>query len=163
MNRPPLALLHIALACAALILGAFIFAMRKGTRRHRQVGYGYVIAMLATNLSALFIFRLSGHPGPFHLAALFSLATTAAGFVPAYTRRPRDSWLARHYEFMAWSYVGLLAAAAAEATSRLPAAPFWGTVIGTSAAVIAAGGVLIVRNRARFKSWAVGTNIPSAN
>lgn len=145
-----LARLHILVACAALIFGPIIFVLPKGTRRHKQIGYAYIICMVMMNLTALAIYRLSGRFGPFHTAAIFSLATVIAGFVPAFTRRPRGRWLALHYEFMAWSYVGLLAAAAAEGTTRLPAAPFWGTVVATSAAVFVIGGAVVVRLRSRF-------------
>lgn len=108
--------------------------------------------MLAMNITALAIFRRYGRFGPFHLAAIFSLATTLAGFIPAFTRRQRARWLALHYEFMAWSNVGLLAAAGAEATTRLPAAP-WGAVAATSAAMFAAGAAVVVHNRSRFLKW----------
>lgn len=114
---------HIGTAISALVFGVCVLLTRKGTRLHRQFGYAYVFNMLGLSISALLIYRLTGHFGPFHAAALASLITLMAGFGAAYMRLPAGRWLALHYEFMSWSYVGLVAAAVSEATTRLPAAP----------------------------------------
>lgn len=131
------AAIHIVSAVVALAAGALVFLLPKGTGRHRLVGRVYVVAMLVLNLTALMIFRLFGTFGPFHVAALFSLATVVPAFLTVYLRRP--GWLERHYFLMSFSYVGLLAAAAAEAATRLPRAPFWGAVALSSLLVLAAG------------------------
>src|SRR6185503_14329416 len=115
MTYPFLSGLHIGAAVSALIFGICVFLTRKGTRLHKQFGYAYFFNMLGLNFSALFIYRLTGHFGPFHGAALASLLTLIAGFVPAYFRLPHGRWLERHYEFMTWSYVGLVAAGVSEA------------------------------------------------
>jgi uncharacterized membrane protein len=109
---------HFAAALVALALGALVLLERKGTPSHRAIGAGYVTAMLMTNLTALAIFRLTGRFGPFHALPLLSLATVAWG-LRAVLRR-RQGWLLTHYHCMAWSYVGLLAAAAAEIAVRVP-------------------------------------------
>lgn len=141
--------LHLASALAALLLGGGVFLLPKGGRRHRGLGYGYVAAMLLLNGTALLIYRLTGHAGPFHVAALFSLATVVAGFLPAYRRRPRGQWLHWHYAFMCWSYVGLVAAGASEVATRLPEAPFWGGVVAASLVIFVVGGILIEWGRPR--------------
>ena len=141
---------HVIAAVAALLLGSIVFLNRKGTRLHVQVGFGYVVSLLVMNATALGIYRLSGGPNAFHVGALFSLATVVAGWVPAIRRKPRDSWLRYHFEFMSWSYVGLVAAAVSEAGTRLPHAPFIGAVLAGSAAVFLLGGMLIVRARLRY-------------
>ena len=97
--------------------------------------------MLVTNLSALSIFRLFGGFGPFHAAALVSLGTVIPAFLTVRRRNP--GWLVRHYYWMTFSYVGLLAALASEVATRLPEAPFWGTVLAASLVVILIGGVVI--------------------
>ncbi len=139
---------HIGCAISALILGLCVLLVRKGTRIHKQLGYAYFFNMLGLNISALFIYQLTGHFGPFHGAALASLLTLIAGFVPAYRRLPRERWLEFHYEFMNWSYVGLIAAGVSEAATRLPSAPFWPAVIVSMVAVFLLGGILISRGRA---------------
>jgi uncharacterized membrane protein len=109
---------HFAAALAALALGLVVLIERKGTLTHRLIGCGYVTAMILLNVTALGVYRLTGHFGPFHALALVSLATVIAGVAVVWRRRP--NWLRRHYDFMAWSYVGLLAAACAESATRLP-------------------------------------------
>ena len=109
---------HFALATAALILGAVTLSQDKGGSRHRVLGYLYSAALLLVNLSALSVYVDSSRTGPFHILALVSLATLAAGFIPAFLRRPRRSWLHAHAYFMSWSYVGLVAAGVAQTTTK---------------------------------------------
>ena len=106
--------------------------------------------MAVMNLTALGLYRLTGQFNAFHVGALMSLATVVAGMVPAVRRQPRDRWLRYHFEFMSWSYVGLMAGAVSEAATRLPQAPFWGAVVAGSAAVFVLGGFLVVRARSTY-------------
>jgi uncharacterized membrane protein len=79
----PLGMVHFIAALSSLLLGALVLLTRpKGNRRHRQLGWAYVIAMLTLNVTAMMIYRLFAGFGPFHVAALISLATVAMG-VPA--------------------------------------------------------------------------------
>lgn len=142
--------LHIGTAISALIIGLCVMFARKGTRLHKQLGYAYFCNMLGLNLSAFFIYRLTGHFGPFHGAALASFITLLAGFIPAYLRLPSGRWLELHYEFMNWSYVGLVAAGISEALTRLPSSPFWLAVALGSLTVFGVGGVLIARGRGKY-------------
>jgi uncharacterized membrane protein len=151
----PLGQVHFLTALIALVSGAWVLLRRKGTARHRQVGWLYVASMLALNVSALLIYRLTGTFGPFHFAALISLATLLAGVVQARRRLRGDrNWLPRHYFYMTWSYLGLAAAAVAETATRLPAlqsvaggptAAFWTAVVIASVAVFTVGAMLIRR------------------
>ena len=109
---------HFAAALAALLFGLLVLVDHKGTPAHRTIGAAYVAAMIATNLTALGVYRLTGAFGPFHALALLSLATVGCGVAAVLLRR--RGWLATHYYCMAWSYVGLLAAAAAEFVTRAP-------------------------------------------
>jgi len=136
---------HVSLSLGAMAMGARILLMDKGTPRHRQMGQVYVFAMLGLNLSALMIYRLFGYFGPFHWAALFSLVTVLAGFIAARRARPRGGWLYLHAHMMLWSYVGLLAAAVSEITTRLLQYPFGLTVALSSALVFVLGGLAINR------------------
>jgi uncharacterized membrane protein len=134
---------HTVLASLSLTLGAIVVLRRKGDRWHRTIGHFYVAGMLATNITALNIYDLFGRFGPFHVAAVVSLATVIAGLVPAVIRRPRNGWFETHAYFMSWSYVGLVAAAVAEAAVRLPTVPFTPAVIAGTLLVTAAGALLI--------------------
>lgn len=142
---------HLVASVSALTFGLWVLLIRKGTYLHKWLGYAYFFNMLGLNLSAFFTYRLTGHFGPFHGAAIASLITLIAGFVPAYLRYPRMGWLELHYEFMNWSYVGLVAAAVSEGLTRLPSSPFWGAVLAGSMTVFLVGGVLIIRGRGRYR------------
>jgi len=121
----PIGEAHTAFATAALVLGAWNASRPKGTGMHRLVGHAYYVAMLGVNGTAFMIYEVFGTFGPFHALALVSLLTLFAAMVPALLRRPRDRWRHWHAYFMLYSYVGLVAAAAAEAGVRLP--PIWST------------------------------------
>jgi uncharacterized membrane protein len=141
--------IHISTAMTALLFGAFVFPMTKGTRLHKALGYLYAAALLATNVTAFGLYHLTGHFGMFHVAAIVSFLTLIAALIPVITRRPRKSWLTLHYKYTSWSYVGLLAAALSEAAVRLPHAPFWPAVAFGSAIFFGIGGWLIARLRDR--------------
>jgi uncharacterized membrane protein len=94
---------HIGTAVSALVFGLCVILIRKGTRTHRQLGYAYFFNMLGLNISALFIYQLSGHFGPFHGAALASLLTLIAGF--SQHTAPRGRWLELHLNSW-WSMLG---------------------------------------------------------
>lgn len=129
-----------------MIAGLMLVLLTKDTRLHRRIGYAYVASMVV-NLSSLFVFSLTGRFSPFHIAALFGLATVIAGFVPVFLRKPVGGWLDLHLKFMIWSYIGLLAAAASEAAVRIPESRFWWAVIINSAVIIVAGAFLLTRHR----------------
>ena len=145
---------HLIAAIAALAIGALVLLTSpKGTRRHRQIGWTYTVAMLVLNVTALMIYRLFGRFGPFHAAAIVSLVTLAWGVWCALqaksSRRGRDlarraRWVNRHYYFMTWSYVGLWAAAVSEVATRVPAfrpGPGQGLAFGLT---VAAATILVV-------------------
>jgi len=69
---------HALVALAMLVLGAWQLAATKGTRRHRVVGWLFVLGMAYVAISALFISELQtwGYFSPIHLlipVTLFSL------------------------------------------------------------------------------------------
>jgi uncharacterized membrane protein len=131
-----LGLVHTLFGLAALLAGGAVVIGRKGTRIHRRIGRGYLAAMLLLNVTALMIYDLYGRFGPFHAAALISLATVLAGIVPILRRRPQGTWMELHATFMSWSYVGLIAAFIAEIATHVPGVRFgWGVAVATIAAV----------------------------
>lgn len=136
---------HFVFAIAAIVVGAGLALLPKATRAHVWMGRGYATLMVGLNATAFMLYNLFGHFGPFHFAALVSLVTVVMGWIPVRRRRPAK-WIEHHALWMSWSYVGLLAAAAAETLSRIPDAPFWGMVVGASLAVVAIG-ALVIRSR----------------
>jgi uncharacterized membrane protein len=151
---------HTSAAMAALLFGAFVFPMIKGTRLHKLLGYLYAAALLTTNVTAFGLYHLTGHFGMFHIAAIVSFLTLLAALIPVISRRPRKSWLSLHYKYTSWSYVGLLAAAVSEASVRLPHAPFWPAVAFGSAIFFGIGGWLITRMKDRTVERAA-TKLPA--
>ena len=150
----PLGMVHVIAALIALASGAVVVLRRKGTPSHRRIGWVYAASMLVLSITALAIYRLTRTFGPFHVAAVISLVTLVAGIIPAWRRQPRESWLDRHYFFMSWSYLGLLAATVAETASRVPAVQafgggptpaFWVAVVIASIAVFVIGARVIRR------------------
>nr|WP_298896583.1 DUF2306 domain-containing protein [uncultured Altererythrobacter sp.] len=108
---PLMAGLHVACAFLALVCGMVVILRRKGGKRHKQVGYVYVAAMLAVNISALLQAELT-LANPFVIASFASLITVAAAMVCAFRFRASRSpgILAAHGTMMGWSYFGLLTA-----------------------------------------------------
>lgn len=137
-------LFHLVAALVAIASGGVVLARRKGTRAHRALGWTFAASMLAMNGSALFITRLTGRWGPFHVAAVVSLATLAVGVLSMRLGAP-ERRVERHYYWMTWSYVGLLAAAVSETLTRLPRAPFWWMVLAGTLLVVFLGKRLITR------------------
>ena len=75
--------------------------------------------------------------------ALFSLASVLLGYFPARSRQP--GWKVQHAYYMSGSYVGLIAALAAEVLTRTPWLPFLGSVAVASFSVILIGVLLMFR------------------
>lgn len=158
MTYPLVSLLHIGFAVVAILTGCVVLLRVKGTRVHRRLGFLYCASMVILNVSSCFIFSLTGEASLFHALAAFSLLTVLIGYAAAAWRIPRGGWLELHQHFMAWSYIGLLAAAAAEAAVRIPETRFWWAVVAASFTVIAAGGIVLATRlpglRARYGSLA---------
>ena len=138
--------LHALLGVVAFALGLRVVLRRKGTRSHRRTGRLYVAAMLLLNLTALSIYDLFGFFGPFHVAAVISLATLAAGLYPMYFARHSPHRFELHAWFMAWSYGGLVAAAVAEVAVRVPGIHF-GAAAGGATVLALSGAALIIHTR----------------
>ena len=134
MTSSSFAAAHLTAAIAALALGLAVFVARKGTDAHRLFGAAFVLAMIVLNVTALVIYRLTGQFNPFHGLALMSLATTLWGIVLVLRRR--ESWVVSHLRMMFFSYLGLLAAAAAEGVLRLG---LLRPLVGRPSGVIAVG------------------------
>jgi uncharacterized membrane protein len=139
------AYVHIGASVLALVAGALVFVARKGNRLHRRLGWAYTMGMIVLNVSALFLYRLTGAFTPFHIGAIVSLVALSIG-VLTLRRAPAPGRVQQHALWLSGSYVGLCGAAAAELTTRVPdQAPFWPTVAITSAVVMLVGGALIGR------------------
>ncbi|MBO0934208.1 DUF2306 domain-containing protein [Fibrella aquatilis] len=142
---------HLGAALLSLLFGTGVFALPKATRLHKQVGYGYVAAMVVLNGTAFMIYHLFGKFGPFHYLALFSSLSIVAGMAPVVLKKPTDGWLIMHYQFMNWSVVGLYAAFWAETLTRtLPIRQFWPIVIAATTVTMIIGSYFIRKHQKRL-------------
>lgn len=119
----PTALVHTALGVVALATGLFVLARRKGDRPHRIAGRVYAGALAALCVLSFGLrdsTQFFAGLGPFHVAAVVSFVTVSAGVVVV--RRRRENWLAAHYMWMAWSYIGLVMATGGHVVNPLFAA-----------------------------------------
>ena len=136
--------IHLLTAIAALISGAVVGFARKGTRSHRRVGWIYFVSMVLLNGTAFFIYGLFDGFGPFHFAAIVSGVTVLLGFIAAFWRWPKKTWVAGHAYWMAWSYVGLCAAAVSEVSTRYLHMNF-GLTVGIATLVVVGIGSRIIK------------------
>lgn len=110
--------LHTLAGLIAILAGIPVLGMTKGSRGHRLRGRLYLVAMLATNLSALAIYA----HGSFNLAhwmTLLNLGLLGIAFAAARLRRPVRGWIHLHAGAMALSYFLLLFATVNEVFLRL--------------------------------------------
>jgi uncharacterized membrane protein len=153
---PPLLMIsfaHVFLSVVCLFVGGYVFLRPKGTQLHRWLGRVYAISMICLNVAALGIYHLTGHFNLFHMTAILSLILVLTGWAQVLFRHRLRNWFYRHYVYMCWSYVALLAAACNEAFVRL--APLkeivhrdgnW-VIIAAQVVLLAAAALLIKRNR----------------
>lgn len=139
-----------------MVIGTLVLLLPKGTRTHRFLGYLYFYLMIVMNGTAFMIYGLFGTFGPFHVAALASFATLMAGFIPVLRRKPANKWLILHFTFMYFSIVGLYAAFASEALTRIPKSPFFTMVIFASLTITGIGVMFYIKIRPRWSNYLNG-------
>jgi uncharacterized membrane protein len=151
----PFGVVHAAAGVVALVAGVVVFLGRKGTARHVRVGWVYVASMLWVDGSALLIRHLTGRFNLFHALAAVSLVMVVGGVAQVVLRRRIQRWLWRHYQYMSWSYVGLLAATANELCVRVPSLKAltsrsrgW-LPVAASAVIVVASALVIFSNQRR--------------
>ena len=109
---------HLIFSLVAIVAGAVVFMLGKGTRWHRTWGHAYVWAMVGVVVTSFSLYNMTGTVGPFHFAALVAGVTLVMGMWMVLMRRPKKSWIEGHATVMSWSYIGLMAAFMAESLSR---------------------------------------------
>jgi len=158
-------LIHLIVSIFALVFGTWVLTARKGTETHRRVGYLYTISMVLLIATAFMIYRLFGTFGLFHVSAAVSGITLAGGMIPVILRRPKNSWLGFHFNFMYWSVFGLYAAFVAETATRLPVRTifdspkmFFITVGIATFATMLVGQIIFLKNK---KKWQNILSVPT--
>jgi uncharacterized membrane protein len=130
-------IIHVAAALTAILVGAYVLAARKGTVRHRRLGYLYLAAMGYVNFAALAI-DTNGALGPFHALAFVSLANLAAGYLVLLLAPPGRRRTDAHGMLMMWSYSGVVTAGIGQGAAALaaPVGPVIGLCVAVSAVLI---------------------------
>jgi uncharacterized membrane protein len=144
-------LIHLIASIAALLAGTLVLILKKGSKKHRQIGYAYVVSMAILLVTALMIYRLFKSWGIFHYATVFSLIVILLGMIPVWTKKPVNKWQYQHFNFMYWSVIGLYAAFAAEVLTRIPETPFFGMVGIATAIITIIGAVFLKIKKAKWE------------
>jgi drug/metabolite transporter (DMT)-like permease len=150
-NLTSTATLHLALAMFCIVVGLVQLLRPKRGASHRARGYAFVYAMLVTDGTALLLYRFTGQFNALHVGAIANLICIVMAIVPM-LRNPRPkNWKYHHYYWIAWSYVGLMSAAATQLVVRLglptTRGQSWAVTLAATMAVSAIGYILIEKNR----------------
>ena len=114
MNLTSAGTLHSVLAVFCIVVGLLQLLRPKRGAGHRARGYAFVYAMLVADAAAMLIYRFTGQFNFFHAAAIVNFVYIVLAIVPLLQSPRPANWQLRHYYFIAWSYVALIAAAATE-------------------------------------------------
>jgi uncharacterized membrane protein len=118
LDLVPLGWFHSIACLIALAAGAYGFATRKGSPRHRLTGQIYMVSMIALNLSALGVYRLGVFFFP-HMLAIVTLVVITIGWAAARTHWPRPVWKHIHLSAMIASYYLLIGGGVNEVFLRI--------------------------------------------
>lgn len=117
--------LHTLTAASALLLGGYILFAKKGTKNHLKIGQFYLLCMILTNISALFIYTAFGKWFFPHTLAVITLVVLAIGI---YFSRKRNykHWIKIHLSSFIFSYYMLIGGGINEAFLRIkPLQPYF--------------------------------------
>ena len=117
MTYEQLSWLHLATIMPAFLLGTFLLLRRKGSPTHKALGRVYLVLMIATGLTTLFMPaqvgpRFLGHFGFIHLFSLLALYSAPSAYLAA-----RRGDIKSHRGSMIGLYVGGILIAGAFAFS----------------------------------------------
>jgi uncharacterized membrane protein len=154
---------HLVAAISALIVGVVVLLSPKGTRTHRKIGTIYVLVLVLANSAALSLHRESSF-GVFHVLAVASLVSMAAGLLPLLLGNRSQAAIANHAYFMTWSYAGLVAAGCGQLSVAVGQdAPGWVVPLVIATVLIISGVIIFGKVPSildRMFSGRLGSQIP---
>lgn len=111
MDYDDLMYIHLATVLPCVVLGTSLLVIRKGTRLHRGMGAAYMVLMLTTALTTLFMSAqvgpvLLGHFGWIHLFSVLTFYTVPAAYLDIQKRNVKA-----HGRKMIMLYFGALVVA----------------------------------------------------
>jgi uncharacterized membrane protein len=101
LAAPAIMQLHVVAALTALAAGLAVLALRKGTARHRLVGWIFVVGMAVTAASSAFI-TSNGRYSAIHLLSVLTIVNLPYAII----LRRRGN-IAGHRAAMLWLFAGL--------------------------------------------------------
>lgn len=105
-GRTPWALIiHVGTVIPALILGAPVLLMKKGTARHKMMGRIWASLMMVTAISSFWLQGLTGSIGPIHIFSVITIVSIPRAILAA-----RRGDLVAHRRGMIGPYIGLFVA-----------------------------------------------------
>ena len=122
---------HIALALAAVPVGAFIFLTKKGTAQHKLVGRVWVVILLIVSLSAILIQEINPEGySLIHLLIPWTIASLVYSIwnIKRFKKTHKRKYRQAHMYSMIGVYVGALLVAGA--FTLLPGRFLYGVFFG---------------------------------
>lgn len=104
--------IHLFAALWGLVFGAVQLLSAKGSRRHRWLGWSWVLAMVVTAVSSFWLSGSLALLGPFsviHLLSVWILVCLVISMLAVRRRR-----LNTHRDFLVGAYLGLVGAGPAD-------------------------------------------------
>jgi uncharacterized membrane protein len=106
LAAPAIMQVHVLAALTSLVAGLTVLVLRKGTPRHRLIGWIFVVAMAVTAISSAFI-TSNGRYSAIHLLSVLTIVNLPYAII----MRRRGNIVA-HRSAMLWLFAGLAAAGA---------------------------------------------------
>jgi len=106
MNYLDLAYLHLGTVVPAFVIGTYLLMKRKGTAQHKMLGKVYMVLMLITAVTSLFMeaqvgSKLLDHFGYIHILSVLTLYAVPVAYFSA-----KQGNIKRHRNSMVALYVG---------------------------------------------------------
>jgi uncharacterized membrane protein len=101
--------LHVGACAVALVVGALVAFMGKGSHRHRVLGRVYVGATMTYAISSFFMYPSTSRLTFFHSISIQNAMLVAGGVaLSRLLRIAVPAWRVWHLRFMLYSYVALV-------------------------------------------------------
>jgi uncharacterized membrane protein len=139
--------IHTAAASIGILTGATQVIRTPRDAFHRRMGYVYVTAMVIADIAVFGVYEFTGTVNFFHALAAFNLFSMGMALRPMLMKPRPFQWKINHYMWIAWSYVGLLAAGVTEFLLRVPKVNWVISTVGGTGLVMLIGGYIVTRLR----------------
>lgn len=148
--NPTTVLIAIIALIFSLIFGTIVLLLKKGTKRHKQFGYAYLISMIISIITTFITYGLFISWEIYHYTTTISLLAIILGMISIWTKKPVNSWKYFHFSFMYWSVIGLYATVAA-ILSLVPGSPIFGIVGIAVGVIMIIGGIFFGLNISKWR------------